>query len=221
MGINVFLYGIFFVTLSHGDNGDSNSLEPALWPRAQKDFTTMAHNTISNREMLANFANLFNTYGEGTIHTYAPNGKQFQILRKYREEHESRTTGLKTLFDVAILEDGKRTEYNGKPSTFFAGLISGEKVSTGRTRKSAPKQQTPAEVVESLKAEMTSLKERQREITEMVGKVGKELDWAGYQARLEAEERAKHCQTAMAEMSIEELLAEVARRQAEQAQPAE
>lgn len=172
-------------------------------------------NIINNREQLSNFANLYTTYGEQPM-VYEPNKVTFQILRKYREQHETRTTGLKTLFDVAIVDaDGVRKEYFGKPASFFGKLISGEVKPSGRTR--AKKEMTPTEKVQALKDEVAKLAERQREIAELVGtdKKGK-LTWSAYQARLEAEEVAKKAQKATAELTLEELLAEVARRQAEQ-----
>lgn len=179
----------------------------------------MAQIQITNREELQ-LANLFKSNGEGAKYHYQPNGKEFQILRKYKEEGERK--GLKVLFDVAMFDGSTRLEYVGKDATTLAKIITGEAKSNGKSR--AKKVKSPAEIVEALRAEWDSLRERQMEIAEMIGNKlpkmpkAEKLDFSEYLASLEEAERTERVQKATAEMSIEELLAEVARRQAEQAQ---
>lgn len=179
----------------------------------------MAQIQIDNRDQLQ-LANLFKSNGEGAKYHYTPNGKEFQILRKYKEEGERK--GLKVLFDVAIIDGSTRVEYVGKDATTLAKVITGEARNNGKTR--TKKVQTAAEKVDALRAEWDAIRERQMEIAEMTSnklpKMPKadNLDFSQYLASLEEAERTERVQKATAEMSIEELLAEVARRQAEQAQ---
>lgn len=179
----------------------------------------MESKKISNREQLQ-LAKMFNENGEAQVYVYEPNSKQFQILRKYKEEGGRK--GLKVLFDVAIIDGATRLEYVGKDATTLAKVITGEAKSNGKTR--TKKVQTAAEKVDALRAEWDAIRERQMEIAELTGnklpKMPKadKLDFSEYLASLEEAERTERVQRATAEMSIEELLAEVARRQAEQAQ---
>ena len=179
----------------------------------------MESKKILTREQLQ-LARMFNDNGEAQVYTYEPNGKQFQILRKYKEEGERK--GLKVIFDVAIIDGSTRAEYVGKDATTLAKVITGEAKSNGKTR--AKKVQTAAEKVDALRAEWDAIRERQMEIAGMTSnklpKMPKadKLDFTEYIAKLEEAERAERVQKATAEMSIEELLAEVARRQAEQAE---
>lgn len=174
----------------------------------------MVQNIISNREELK-LANLYNEMGANTLHTYQPNGKQFQICNKYKEETD-REKGAKVLFDIAIIDGTNRTEYKGKDATTLAKVITGEAKSAGTRAKKAT---TPAEKVEALRKEWDTLKEREREIAEEVGKMEDGvLNWGGYLARLEAEARSQAVAKALEEMTEEEILAELARRKAVKAE---
>lgn len=180
----------------------------------------MVQNIISSREGLQ-LAKLYNEMGTNTLHTYQPNGKQFQICNKYKEDTD-REKGAKVLFDIAIIDGTSRTEYKGKDATTLAKVITGEARSVGTRAKKAT---SSAEKIEALKKEVDSLHAR---LAEIVGEVteGKkdsahvptEAEWDAYRLRLEAEARSQAVAKALEDMTEEEILAELARRKAAKAE---
>lgn len=158
------------------------------------------------------FAKLYNENGASCEYLYEPNSKKFVIADKFKEE--GNRAGLKVLFTVVMYNENGASRMEGKDATTLKRWITG----AGKTSTRAKKATTPADKVEALKKEWDALKERQKEITEMVGKAGKDLDWDGYLARLEAGARSQAVAKALEEMTEEEILAELARRKAARAE---